>query len=257
MADDPDNPEPEPDLVLARAFAVIARTLLAEETLPATLAKICELAVATIDGCNHAGITLVQGRKLSTEGANDDVPGRVDHIQYEVNEGPCLDAIREHEVFRSDDLAREHRWPEFAGRAVEETGVHSMLGLRLFAEGDTMGSLNLYSKQTAAFDDKAVEVGSVFAAHAAVAMAGAKANQQMGEALRLQEALRSRDVIGQAKEILMARQHLTEDAAIELLKEEAQRFNIRLSEAAQRIATGAGPPASESSDTEPSPPATP
>ena len=159
MADDPDTREQEPDLVLARAFAEIARTLLAEETLPATLAKICGLAVITIDGCNHAGITVVQGRKLTTEGASDDVPERVDLIQYEVNEGPCLDAIREHEVFRSDDLAQERRWPEFAGRAVEESGVHSMMGLRLFAEGDTMGSLNLYSRQIGAFDDKALEVG--------------------------------------------------------------------------------------------------
>ena len=222
----------DPALDLARAFAEIARTLLAEETLPATLTKICALAVSTIDGCDHAGITVVHKRELSTQGATDDVPVRVDALQYETNGGPCVDAIREHEVFQADDLAHDERWPEFARRTVAETGVHSMLSFRLFAEADTMGALNLYSKETNAFDDAAREVGSVFAAHAAVAMSGAKENKQM------EDALLSRDVIGQAKGILMARQDITEDVAFDLLRRASQRLNVRLAEVAKGVASG-------------------
>lgn len=226
------------ELELARVFAEIARTLLAEEDLAATLVKICTLAVKTIGGCDHAGITLVQGRNVSTEGASDEVPELVDAIQYQTGEGPCLNAISAHEVFLTDDLAEEARWPKFATRAVEETGVHSMLSLRLFADGDTMGALNLYSKATAAFDDEAREVGSVFAAHAAVAMASAKDHEHM------QEAVRSRDVIGQAKGILMARQDITEGEAFDLLRRASQRLNIKLRDVAQAVSEGkpaAGP----------------
>lgn len=226
----------DPSLGLALAFAEIARALMAAEDLPATLTKICALAVTTIDGCDHAGISRVFGRQLRTEGSSDDVPERVDALQYELGGGPCVDAIREHEVFQADDLAAEDRWPEFARRAVETTGVRSMLGFRLFAEEDTMGALNLYSRRPQAFDDAARVVGSVFAAHAAVAMAGARQHEQM------EEALQSRDVIGQAKGMLMARQEITEGAAFELLRRASQRLNVKLVEVARSVVYGPEPP---------------
>jgi transcriptional regulator with GAF, ATPase, and Fis domain len=235
VADEDHDESPAADVELARVFAEIARTLLAEETLPATLIKICSMAVTTVDGCDHAGITLVQARAVSTEGASDDVPERVDAVQYETGEGPCLDAIRDHEVFQTDDLAEESRWPNFAQRAVDETGVHSMLCFRLFAESDTMGALNLYSKQTSAFADEAREVGAVFAAHAAVAMSSAKEHEQM------EAAIQSRDVIGQAKGMLMAREGITEDAAFNLLRRASQRLNMKLRDVAEAVSAGRAP----------------
>lgn len=216
---------------LAETFADVARVLLGEDDVEATLNKISTLAVETIDGCDHAGISLVQGRRITTPAASDDVPVQVDAIQYEADDGPCLGAIREHESFRIDDLKAEDRWPKFSRRAAEETGVTSMLSFRLFAKGDTLGALNLYSKQQGAFDDEAVAVGSVFATHAAVALAGAQHDEQ------LQEALQGRDVIGQAKGILMAQQHVSADEAFDMLRRVSQRLNIKLREVAERVAS--------------------
>ena len=220
---------------LANTFADIARALLGEDDVEATLSKISTLAVEKIDGCDHAGVSLVQGRKISTPAASDDVPVRVDAIQYEADEGPCLDAIREQETFRTGDLATEDRWPKFSQRAAEETGIASMLSFRLFAEADTMGALNLYSKERSAFDDEAVAVGSVFATHAAVALAGAQHDEQM------QQALQSRDVIGQAKGILMAQQGVTDQEAFDILRRASQRMNIKLRELAERVASRTPP----------------
>lgn len=110
---------------------------------------------------------------MRTPAASDDVPAKVDAIQCEVGEGPCLDAIREHDVFQTDDLANEARWPDFARRAAAESGVASMLAFRLFLEADTMGALNLFSRDTAAFDAEDRAVGSIFGAHAAVALSAA------------------------------------------------------------------------------------
>lgn len=155
----------------------------------------------------------------------------MDAVQYETDQGPCLDAIREHETFKTDDLAKEDRWPKFSSRAAEETGVASMLSFRLFAEADTMGALNLYSKQRGAFDEEALAVGSVFATHAAVALAGAQHDEQM------EKALRGRDVIGQAKGILMAQQHVTADEAFDILRRASQSMNIKLRELAERVAS--------------------
>jgi len=215
---------------LAETLADVARALLDEDDVEATLKKITALAVETIDGSDHAGVSLIEGRRVSTPAASDDVPAQVDAIQYETDQGPCVDAIREHETFRIDDLASEDRWGEFSRRAAEETGVASMLSFRLFAQGDTMGALNLYSKQRSAFDDEALAVGSVFATHAAVALAGAQQNEQMDKALQ------SRDVIGQAKGILMAQQNVSADEAFDILRRASQRMNIKLRELAERVA---------------------
>lgn len=215
---------------VADVLAEIARCLVAEDDYDATLAKITQLAVSTVEGCDHAGITLVHGRRLETVAPTDDVSVAVDRIQYEVDEGPCLSSIRDHEMLKSDNLDHEERWPMFAKRTAATTGVLSMLSFRLFVESDTMGALNLYSKRSAAFSQGDCEhIGALFAAHAAVAMTTARETQN------LKAALISRNVIGQAQGILMATQHLTSDEAIEALKHASQKLNVKLRTVAAEV----------------------
>ncbi len=222
------------DTSVGETFAEVARILLAEHNVEATLARIGQLAVQTVDGCDHAGISLIEGRNVTTVGSSDEVPDLVDAIQYEVDDGPCLDAIRRHQVFTVDHLSAEKRWPQFSRRAAEETGVESMLALRLFVEEDTMGALNLYSRTPCAFGPEAQVMATVFAAHAAVALRGARREEQF------HDALRSRDVIGQAKGLLMAREGMTADEAFETLRKGSQRLNIKLREVAERVARPPG-----------------
>jgi serine phosphatase RsbU (regulator of sigma subunit) len=159
----------------AEAIAEVARQLQAEGSAQATLQTMVELAVSTIRGCDHAGVSIVEpDDEIDTPAASDDVPRQVDALQYESNEGPCLDAIRAHAVFQTDDLEAERRWPNFSSRATRKTGVRSMLSFRLFVEQGTLGALNLYSKRTSAFDADSLRIGEVFAAHAAVALEGAR-----------------------------------------------------------------------------------
>ncbi|MEO5678517.1 MAG: GAF and ANTAR domain-containing protein, partial [Acidimicrobiales bacterium] len=190
---------------LAEVFAAVARALRADSSVQGTLDRIVELAATTIEGCDHAGMTMIEAGEIRAPAATDEVPLQVDTIQYETGEGPCVDAIRKHDVFQTDDLTTETRWPRFAPRAAEETGVRSILSYRLFVEGDTMGALNLYSKATCAFDDTDRAVGSIFAAHAAVALSAARKQEH------LERAIQTRDLIGQAKGILMAREHVSAD----------------------------------------------
>ena len=157
----------------AQAFATVARALQSDGTAQEVVQRIVDLAPQLIERCEHAGITMVVNGKVITPAASGPVPIEVDKIQYEANQGPCLDAMREHAVFVTDDLATETRWPDFAARAAAETGVRSMLSFRLFVDEDTFGSLNLYSAMTAAFDATSAATGGVFAAHAAVALASA------------------------------------------------------------------------------------
>jgi AmiR/NasT family two-component response regulator len=65
-------------------------------------------------------------------------------------------------------------------------------------------------------------VGALFAAHAAVAMAEARQLEH------LTRAMATRDVIGQAKGILMERHKLTADQAFGVLTKASQQTNVKL-----------------------------
>lgn len=217
------------DVELAETLAVVARALLGEQGVDATLRRICVLAVETVPGCQAVGISLVEGRRITSLSRTGDLPRVVDAIQSETLEGPCIDAIKDHAVFLTGRLSEEERWPNFARRAYEETGVQSILALRLFDRAATMGALNLYSRQVDAFDDQDIAVGSVFAAHAAVALTSAERQGQ------LEDKAATRDVIGMAKGIIMARQGIDEDAAFQVLRRASQRTNVKLRELAERV----------------------
>ncbi|MEA2826003.1 MAG: hypothetical protein QOG43_442 [Actinomycetota bacterium] len=217
------------NVVLAETFGEVARTLLGQHDVETTLDRICLLAVQTVDGCEAAGISIATGTLVTSHTTTDEVPRLLDAIQSETQEGPCVDAIREHQVFLTGSLSQERRWPLFSHRAYLATGVESILSLRLFAAEDTMGALNLYSTQPDAFDDQDVAVGSVFAAHAAVALANAHRQAN------LESKAVTRDVIGMAKGIIMARQNVSDDEAFDVLRRASQRMNVKLRELAARV----------------------
>ncbi len=217
------------DLSNAFTFAEIARELASQRTLDETLQRVVDLAPRTIDGCDSATISFVhRGGKISSPAFSDALAKDADELQYQVGEGPCLNAIRDRETHLVDDLGEEERWPKFREGALE-LGIRSMLTFRLFLEHDTLGALNLYSRRAHAFDDDAVTIGTIFASHSAVALKTA-----ISEA-GYEAAIQSRDVIGQAKGIIMERKGLSADAAFDLLREISQRENRRVRDIADEI----------------------
>ena len=227
--------EAQVDQRLAETFAEISRVLLAEPDVKRTLNKMCQLLVVTVDGCNHAVVTVVRNHDLQSPASSDDVGPAVDAIQLEVDEGPCVEAIREHHSVLTDDLSTETRWPRFSRRASETTGVRSMLSFRMFVEGDTLGSLNLYSRHPRAFSEESIAVGTIFAAHASVALRAAQTKEDLA---RLREVIEARELVAQARGILMGRQGISSQAAMQILNRGAERLKIELRELARRVVSG-------------------
>ena len=222
---------------VAEEFAAVARRLGADPDIDSTLSRICALAVERVPGCRHSAISLPAGRgRIETRGATGDVPVAVDRIQYETGQGPCLEALGHADVVECLDLARDHRWPSFAPLAVTETGIRAMLSIRLYVEERTLGALNLYSDMPAAFSGSglAVRWGRIYAAHASLALSGARAQTE------LYEALESRETISVAIGILMGRQQISRTEAFDVLRRASQRMNRKLREVASDIA-GSGP----------------
>ncbi|OKI29101.1 hypothetical protein A6A25_30100 [Saccharothrix sp. CB00851] len=214
---------------LAAQLNEVARTLHGQDGAQDTLDEIVRAAVGTIPGAWHAGImTIVGKREVRTVASTGDVPRDVDQIQYDTGQGPCLTALYQQTIVRAPDLAEETRWPVFAQRALA-LDVSSMLSFRLYVHGDDLGALNLYSPDALAFDEESEHVGLLFAGHAAVALATAQEREH------LTEAVRTRDLIGQAKGILMERHKLTADQAFAVLVRASQQANLKLRDLAEKL----------------------
>jgi len=209
----------------------IARDLQAETTLEQTMDALVAAAVAAIPGADAGGITEVQrrGGRVKVRFATDQLVKDLDAAQEDLGEGPCMDAAYRHRTVRVKDFATEQRWPAFAARA-RDCGVGSMLCIQLYIQGDDLGALNMYSRHPDAFDDESEQVGLLFATHAAIAMAGAQREQQ------LRVAISTRDIIGQAKGILMERFKLTADQAFAALTQASSESGHKLRDVAETLA---------------------
>jgi GAF domain-containing protein len=222
---------------LGDVMSRVARELQEEHgDVDATLQAIAIRAVEVVPNAEECGISYVIGRsKVEPRASTSDLPREVDSLHESLGQGPCLDAVWEQETVRVDDVGADDRWPEFA-RAAADQGVGSMLAFQLFVEGDRLGALNLYARTPGAFDDECQEIGQMFAAHAAVALAGAEHEEH------LRAGMSNRDVIGQAKGILMERHRLTADQAFGVLTRVSQELNRKLVDIARELTdTGAVP----------------
>jgi transcriptional regulator with GAF, ATPase, and Fis domain len=226
-----------------RQFAEFARALFSEPTVQTTLQRIVDLAAGTVDGCDAAGVLLVDKGRILAGAWSNDLVRQVETMEYELGEGPCVDAIWKQPVFESADLHDAiSQWPRFAPRALE-AGVESLLGFRLFLAEDTLGALDLYGYRAGAFDETSRAIGTVLASHASMALTGARLHEHdLDTVAGLREALLTRDVIGQAKGILMATRHVDAGAAFDLLIKASQNQNVKVRTIAEIVAqTGALP----------------
>ncbi|MFF3906342.1 GAF and ANTAR domain-containing protein [Streptomyces sp. NPDC001848] len=216
----------------AQQMASMARDLLAQDSVDATLERITASAIELVPGCDAAGILLLYGRRVQSLAPTEDLVLLSDQLQESLGEGPCFDAarIRDGErVFRIADLTQEHaRWPGYAPRAAE-LGVGSIMGFLLFTEDEDLGALDLYSRRPGAFTEAGETAGWLLASHAAVAFSSARTHAQ------LEQAIATRHTIGEAMGILMGSHHLTEDQAFDVLRRYSQEKNIKVREVARLI----------------------
>lgn len=193
-------------------------------------------AVKTVPGAQYAGLTVVsRKREVTTQASTDRYARILDEVQQRFLEGPCLVAAWEHHTVHVTDLAEDHRWPSYRQAALDLTPIRSILAFELFTSRQRLGALNVYADAPRAFDSDSVDVGVVFATHAALAWDSARREENF------RSALMSRDVIGQAKGILMERFRIDAVSAFELLKKLSQESNTALAEVAHRVTETSAP----------------
>lgn len=196
----------------------------------AGLHELLDNGVHHVAGSQYAGITLAEkDASVSNVAATHRYPMVLDAIQDSSGEGPCLTAAWEHHMMHIADLSSERRWLRYRRLALEQTPIRSILSFELFIDGGSMAALNFYADRPHAFTEESVEIGTVFATHIALGWSMMRRQDQF------RSALASRDIIGQAKGVIMERFGIDSVAAFQLLTRVSQQSNIKLIEIARAL----------------------
>lgn len=214
----------------------LSSDLAGQQTPEQVIEHALSMVLDAIDGADEASISLLhKGELLQTPAATGPLAFACDRAQYDLGEGPCLEALWDGGTLLIEDIANDSRWPKWTPRAVQE-GARSLLACHLFSPGGVLGAVNVYSRTPQAFQASDAVLLPALAVHVAMALARAE------NEVNLTRAIESRQVIGQAVGILMERHRLSASASFDLLVKASQTSNIKLSEIAQRVSeTGEEP----------------
>ena len=214
---------------LSQSLAMAASTLDGPIDVGELLHLICWAAIDNVPGAEYAGITLADRHgKLETPAATHPLVHQVDGLQYQFNQGPCVDAVQGRWQARSDDLSVDVRWPEY-GPLAAELGIVSQMGIELFDEPGLIAGLNLYSSTVGAFDDDTVEAAMLFAIQATHTLGRVMTQKQ------LTDAMTTSTTIGRATGVVMQRFRLSADRAFELLTRVSRIHDVTLEVLAGQI----------------------
>ncbi|GAA4900928.1 ANTAR domain-containing protein [Actinomycetospora succinea] len=232
--------------LLSHAVGDLTRELLATPgtvAMDALLGRVVDLSARVVAGADVVSVTLRRGGSdgYSTPAYSDELAVRLDALQYEYEEGPCVRALEAGGlgVTGSEDLAHDAAFPRF-GPAAAEIGANSVFAVGLFPVGEKRplrGALNFYRRRTGGFGQAEREAALLLAANVSTALAYVTVTESAElHDIQFQTALDSRDVIGQAKGILMERRGLDAAAAFDVLRRASQDLNVKLRDVAATLA---------------------
>jgi GAF domain-containing protein len=215
---------------LSAALAHAARTINQAQTPAETIQTIAETALLSIPSIEHVGVSVLDRHgHAETVAATSDLVRELDKLQYGLDEGPCVDSLRDATAVAAPRIASDPRWPRYVPAAVQ-LGLKAQLAVKLYLDDQgTVGGLNMYSTESEEIDPQAAGIADLFATHAALALGKAR------EVDHLHQALRTREVIGQAIGLLMAQYKLDPDAAFAFLVRTSSRANVKVRDIAEQM----------------------
>jgi hypothetical protein len=224
--------DPDARRDIASSFAELARLVHESPALDDVCRAIVDAAPRLIPGCDHASIMIKEGQGFRTVAASDEIGARVDQMEREVRDGPCVDAI-ETDAFQLDpDIATASQWPSLAARVLAETPVRGMAGYRLLVDGRKNGALNVFCDTAGELDGDSADAGAILAAFASVALG---ASSQHEQATTMAAGISSNREIGTAIGLLMAAHNISAEQAFATLRKASSLMNRKLSSIAREI----------------------
>ncbi len=210
--------------------------VLDHDALDTLLQRVVQLACRTVAGAHSVSITVADNGRYLTSNSIGAEALVIDLAQYAADDGPCLEAMRKAEQLQFSLAEEGLRWPVVVERAAE-VGIAGVLSTPLVAHGSgSIGALNVYAIDDNGFGEDERGTASLLSEHAAILVSNGLA---LTGAARLNEQLRqavaSREIIGEAKGILMERENCTRDEAFDILRRASQRENRKLRDLAEEL----------------------
>lgn len=219
------------------ALSELAGLLMATESFEDLMQRIAELSARTVKGASTCGITLAQDGHVVTVASADPLARLLDEQQYELDQGPCLEALSTAVIVSAPDLSRENRWDGYPARALAH-GVRAIYSSPLLVHDQPIGALNLYATTAEPFDATAQEtIAHLTALTAATITAAMRHYDEATLTDHLRRALTSRSVIDQAIGIVMATQRCTPGEAFDIMRTVSQHRNIPMRQVAADLVT--------------------
>jgi len=213
-------------------IAVLAGALAGGAGIEEVLTKLTLASLALVPSADYAKISIIDNNGLFSLAATSQLATLLDSAQQAARQGPCLEAISARKTIRCGDLETDARWPRFAPHATT-AGVHSVLSSPIDIPGDTGATLSLFGVRAEAFVAESETVGAMLANHAAIALVHDTHERQF------RAALATRDVIGQAKGIVMERFGVDATRAFGMLAAISQDTNTPVRDLAVRLVDSA------------------
>ncbi|HEY0520799.1 MAG TPA: GAF and ANTAR domain-containing protein [Ilumatobacteraceae bacterium] len=212
----------------------LADVLLEDRSLGVALARIAEAATKSVPNCDAASIAISIRGRPATAAMSGTIALELDMVQYDHDEGPCLTSFDTASALRLDLYEQGDVFPHVS-RAARRLGVRAVLSVPSLWGGETIGTLNLYSR-TGPFDETAETVAAVLAAQVAIAVS--RSPEFAAARAVVEEAQRETDdqsQVGVATGLLISSQDCTREQAEGLLRQAAIDDEQTVVQIAQRI----------------------
>jgi hypothetical protein len=213
-------------------MAEVAGALAGGTSVDEVLTNLAAASLALVPGADCAKISVIDNGLLSSIATTSQLAASLDTAQQTARHGPCLEAISARKAVRCDDLDTDRRWPQFALHATR-AGVHCVLSSPIDISGTGGATLSLFGFRAQAFGTRSEAIGAVLAGHASIALMSQKRE------LQFKAALATRDVIGQAKGMIMERFGVDADRAFSMLRALSQESNTPVRDLAARLVDSA------------------
>ncbi|MCP3423847.1 GAF and ANTAR domain-containing protein [Nocardioides pinisoli] len=194
-----------------------------------TLERAVQTALELVGSADLAGLSVFTPGGVHTPAATHEDLRHIEQLQHELGEGPCLSALRETDVIRVGDVTTDTRWGRWGPAIGQKFDIRSALAFHLFTDGHQLAAMTLYARKPDSFDHDDVVDGLAVAAQAAVTLAGTTNRDQMNQAMR------NRQVIGEATGMLRERFDLTSARAFDVLKRLSSHHNVKVARIAQYV----------------------
>jgi hypothetical protein len=204
-------------------------------TIDSYLQAAADMTADVIEVVGSYSLSISLYGKPITVGSSDRAAWEADQVEFDTEDGPCVEALRTGTVSGPIDLATERRWPAWSAVATL-LGFSSAAGVPGEVSPGQRIALNLYASAPEAFDDDTLHRAALFAEEVARTIPAAVRLFEADErASQLEQALASRSTIDQALGVLMTQNNCTPDVAFGILRRASQNRNVKLRDVAATI----------------------